>query len=147
MISFPHILNILKQRLACEIIRTGIKIQIPETLSDTLEQLRIIYNQGVSVRVYEPLILVENGFSNESKDLLNRISNNMYLQNHAAWIYSEIILNAKKDTYVTTGVKLRIITTAMDGFLPKNLYLYCCNALINNVDKLQQDLTNEELPF
>lgn len=146
MISFPHILNILKQRLACEIIRTGSKVQIPETLCDTVEKLRIIH-QGASGRVYEPLMLVENGFSNESKEILNRISDNVYLQNHACWIYSEIILNAKKDTWLTTSIKLRIITTAMDGFLPKNLYLYCCNALINNIGKLQQDLTNEELPF
>lgn len=146
MISFPHILNILKQRLACEIIRTGSKIQIPETLFNTVEKLRIIH-QGASGRVYEPMFLVENGWTDEDQEILNRISKNVYLQNHASWIYSEIILNAKKDNWITTNVKIRIITTALEGFLPKNLYLHCCDALIENVRELKLDLTNEELPF
>ena len=59
MISSP---NYLKNRLVCEAIRTGMKIHIPKTLSETIDLLRNIYNQGVSNTMYEPMLLVRDGF-------------------------------------------------------------------------------------
>ena len=59
MISSP---NYLKHRLVCEAIRTGMKIHIPKTLSETIDLLRNIYNQGVSIQCMNQCYWLEMDF-------------------------------------------------------------------------------------
>ncbi len=144
MISSP---NYLKHRLLCEAIRTGMKIHIPETLSETIDLLRNIYNQGVSNKLYEPMLLVRDGFSKESRELLEIIANDYVVQNNAVWIFTEIFLNIKEDSDLTSQIKTRIISSAMDKLLPKHLYIYFCDSLIESVKCAKKALMLEQLPF
>lgn len=144
MISSP---NYLKHRLMCEAIRTGLKIHIPKTLSETIDLLRNIYNQGVSNTMYEPMLLVRDGFSKESVELLEIIANDYVVRNNAIWIFTEIFLNIKEDSDLTSQIKTRIISSAMDKLLPKHLYIYFCDSLIESVKCTREALILEQLPF
>lgn len=144
MISSP---NYLKHRLVCEAIRTGMKIHIPKTLSETIDLLRNIYNQGVSNTMYEPMLLVRDGFSKESVELLEIIANDYIVRNNAVWIFTEIFLNIKEDSDLTSQIKTRIISSAMDKLLPKHLYIYFCDSLIESVKCTREALILEQLPF
>ena len=144
MISSP---NYLKHRLLCEANRTGMKIHIPETLSETIDLLRNIYNQGVLSTSYEPMLLVRDGFSKESRELLEIIANDYGVRNNAIWIFTEIFLNIKEDSDLTSQIKTRIISSAMDKLLPKHLYIYFCDSLIESVKCTREALILEQLPF
>lgn len=144
MISSP---NYLKHRLVCEAIRTGMKIHIPKTLSETIDLLRNIYNQGVSNTMYEPMLLVRDGFSKESVELLEIIANDYVVRNNAIWVFTEIFLNIKEDSDLTSQIKTRIISSAMDKLLPKHLYIYFCDSLIESVKCTREALILEQLPF
>lgn len=144
MISSP---NYLKHRLVCEAIRTGMKIHIPKTLSETIDLLRNIYNQGVSNTMYEPMLLVRDGFSKESVELLEIIANDYVVRNNVVWIFTEIFLNIKEDSDLTSQIKTRIISSAMDKLLPKHLYIYFCDSLIESVKCTREALILEQLPF
>lgn len=144
MISSP---NYLKHKLVCEAIRTGMKIHIPKTLSETIDLLRNIYNQGVSNTMYEPMLLVRDGFSKESVELLEIIANDYVVRNNAVWIFTEIFLNIKEDSDLTSQIKTRIISSAMDKLLPKHLYIYFCDSLIESVKCTREALILEQLPF
>lgn len=144
MISSP---NYLKHRLVCEAIRTGMKIHIPKTLSETIDLLRNIYNQGVSNIMYEPMLLVRDGFSKESVELLEIIANDYVVRNNAIWVFTEIFLNIKEDSDLTSQIKTRIISSAMDKLLPKHLYIYFCDSLIESVKCTREALILEQLPF
>lgn len=144
MISSPIY---LKNRLVCEAIRTGMKIHIPKTLSETIYLLRNIYNQGVSNTMYEPMLLVRDGFSKESVELLEIIANDYMVRNNAIWIFTEIFLNIKEDSDLTSQIKTRIISSAMDKLLPKHLYIYFCDSLIESVKCTREALILEQLPF
>lgn len=144
MISSPIY---LKNRLVCEAIRTGMKIHIPKTLSETIDLLRNIYNQGVSNTMYEPMLLVRDGFSKESVELLKIIANDYVVRNNAVWIFTEIFLNIKEDSDLTSQIKTRIISSAMDKLLPKHLYIYFCDSLIESVKCTREALILEQLPF
>lgn len=144
MISSP---NYLKHRLLCEANRTGMKIHIPETLSETIDLLRNIYNQGVLSTSYEPMLLVRDGFSKESRELLEIIANDYVVRNNAIWIFTEIFLNIKEDSDLTSQIKTRIISSAMDKLLPKHLYIYFCDSLIESVKCTREALILEQLPF
>lgn len=144
MISSP---NYLKHRLVCEAIRTGMKIHIPKTLSETIDLLRNIYNQGVSNTMYEPMLLVRDGFSKESVELLEIIANDYVVRNNAVWIFTEIFLNIKEDSDLTSQIKTRIISSAMDKLLSKHLYIYFCDSLIESVKCTREALILEQLPF
>lgn len=144
MISSP---DYLKHRLVCEAIRTGMKIHIPKTLSETIDLLRNIYNQGVSNTMYEPMLLVRDGFSKESVELLEIIANDYVVRNNAVWIFTEIFLNIKEDSDLTSQIKTRIISSAMNKLLPKHLYIYFCDSLIESVKCTREALILEQLPF
>lgn len=144
MISSPIY---LKNRLVCEAIRAGMKIHIPKTLSETIYLLRNIYNQGVSNTMYEPMLLVRDGFSKESVELLEIIANDYVVRNNAIWIFTEIFLNIKEDSDLTSQIKTRIISSAMDKLLPKHLYIYFCDSLIESVKCTREALILEQLPF
>lgn len=144
MISSP---TYLKQRLLCEVIRTKMKIHIPETLSETIDLLRNIYNQGVSNTLYEPMLLVRDEFSKESVELLEIIANDYVVRNNAVWIFTEIFLNIKEDSDLTSQIKTRIISSAMDKLLPKYLYIYFCDSLIESIKCTRKALILEQLPF
>ena len=144
MISSP---NYLKHRLVCEAIRTGMKIHIPKTLSETIDLLRNIYNQGVSNTMYEPMLLVRDGFSKESVELLEIIANDYVVRNNAIWVFTEIFLNIKEDSDLTSQIKTRIISSAMDKLLPKHLYIYFGDSLIESVKCTREALILEQLPF
>lgn len=144
MISSP---TYLKHRLLCEANRTGMKIHIPKTLSETIDLLRNIYNQGVLSTSYEPMLLVRNGFSKESRELLEIIANDYVVRNNAIWIFTEIFLNIKEDSDLTSQIKTRIISSAMAKLLPKHLYIYFCDSLIESVKCTREALILEQLPF
>lgn len=144
MISSP---TYLKHRLLCEANRTGMKIHIPKTLSETIDLLRNIYNQGVLSTSYEPMLLVRDGFSKESRELLEIIANDYVVRNNAVWIFTEIFLNIKEDSDLTSQIKTRIISSAMDKLLPKHLYIYFCDSLIESVKCTREALILEQLPF
>ena len=144
MISSPIY---LKQRLLCEANHAGMKIHIPETFSETIDLLRNIYNQGVLSTSYEPMLLVKDGFSKESQELLEIIANDYVVRNNAIWIFTEIFLNIKEDSDLTSQIKTRIISSAMDKLLPKHLYIYFCDSLIESVKYAKKTLILEQLPF
>ena len=144
MISSPIY---LKNRLVCEANHAGVKIHIPKTFSETIDLLRNIYNQGVLSTPYEPMLLVKDGFSKESQELLEIIANDYVVRNNAIWIFTEIFLNIKEDSDLTSQIKTRIISSAMDKLLPKHLYIYFCDSLIESVKCAKKALMLEQLPF
>lgn len=68
------------------------------------------------------------------------------------WINKNILLRLTKDTYITTGVKIRIATSMINKLvnqekLKHDYAILAHNILVSNVTELQHMLLNEDLPF
>ncbi len=68
------------------------------------------------------------------------------------WINKNILLRLTSDTYITTGVKIRIATSMINKLvneekLEHNSAILAHNILVSNVAELQHMLLDESLPF
>lgn len=146
MNSFPYILT---QYLIVEKLRTNTNAEFSgKTLSSALGQLRIIHNQGVNAKTYCPFVFIRgNSWLTVNQEILDCLAENKDFQKCAIWIYENIILRANLDLYNTISVRIRIASSMLRPILKKSLYIYVCDALIANINDLQNKLIDEELPF
>lgn len=145
MNSFPNIL--LQRAITNQVLYTE-KSSI-NTLFRTLEFLRITYNQGVKGSMYEPLVFIRgSSWSKPNQEILELLSKNKLFQSHAEWIYKNIILRLTTDYMQSTDVKIRVALCMLTNVnMSKDLYIYVCNCIIDNIEELSKALLDEELPF
>ena len=146
MNSFP---NILTQYLIAEKLRINTNVKIfYVTLTDVLASLRIIHNQGANIKTYCPFVFIRgNSWLTVNQEVLDYLADNQACQKCPIGIYENIILRANLDLYNTISVRVRIASSMLRPILKKSLYIYVCDALIANINDLQDKLINEELPF
>lgn len=145
MNSFPNIL--LQRAITNQVLRTE-KTSI-NTLIGALEFLRIAYNQGVKGSTYEPLVFIRgSSWSKPNQEILELLSKDRLFQSHAEWIYKNIILRLATDYIQSTDVKIRVALCMLTNVnMSKDLYIYVCNCIIDNIEELSEALLDEELPF
>lgn len=144
MFSFPTYLRMCwNYQMQMNNIKKG---EYYKDIIEIISDLNNIYNQGSRYDI--PIVLIQDGFSKESNELLEKISKEDKMKNISNWIYESIILNITKDNALTTQVKIRIASNMLRVTLQDDvLYRYSADSLILNIKQLQNEILNALLPF
>ena len=90
-----------------------------------------------------------NNTYNQGSNRLNKIeSKDKKLQDISTWVYKNIILKILIDTPLTTSIKIRIASNMLRVTLNNDdLYKYCADSLVYNINALSNAILSEQLPF
>ena len=145
MINFP---TYIKACWIIDLLNNG----SPPVCYDTdiikiITDLNNTYNQG-SNRLNKIDVVFVLDYSEESWPILYKISKDKKLQDISTWVYKNIILKILIDTPLTTSIKIRIASNMLRVTLNNDdLYKYCADSLVYNINALSNAILSEQLPF
>ena len=145
MFSFP---KYLKVYWLYEMQSNNLQLPSTESIIEMLTDLSNTYNQGSKWLQQIPIIFITDGYSEESRTILDLITKKEKIHEVSKWVYKNIILNLLSDTQLTTQIKIRIASNMLRVNLKNvNLYRYCADSLIFNIKALSNAILDEQLPF